>query len=456
MNDLQIKAVLDNAEFMFSSGKTESAIEAYQSLLSRLEHENGVEDENFGQISFKLAMELENIGKYPESAYYYAKSVNSFASNMDFGDTHLVTIKCRHHLGRVLSLLGIFDAARIQQERILEAFQHRGISEDTAELAIIAKHNLADTLTELGEYELAFSRQAEVLASMEESKDFGILDQRLINSLHLMALILKSLGKYDESAKYLNMCIQKQEANSEIGRLDLRTLEDKFSLGNMFIEMQNYRAAIREYTDIIERNHESSVFDDSKMALINNNIGFAFFSMEGFEEALPYHLEALRLRELSLGIEHPETLESAREVALTLNRLERYSKALSYQRIYVEGRVKQPEFDHNDANFIFGIIHLASLLERNGDFEEAIAHREILLEKLDNHPDFGYTNLDTIDNKINLALDLHNLGRFAKAARIQYQLLAIMDVHPAYGANHPRTKFIRQTLERTLCLLEDC
>lgn len=96
-------------------------------------------------------------------------------------------------------------------------------------------------------------------------------------------------------------------------------LEDKYDKANLLIDKNNYKGAISLFVEILKTN---SVLDNHKISRIYNNIGFCYYKLDDFDNALDYYV-------LALKIDHNYVL-CLNNVAAVLMNKEKYKESLPY------------------------------------------------------------------------------------------------------------------------------
>ncbi|MGH3708731.1 MAG: FxSxx-COOH system tetratricopeptide repeat protein, partial [Pseudonocardiaceae bacterium] len=153
---------------------------------------------------------------------------------------------------------------------------------------------------------------------------------------------------------------------------------------------------------------------------------------------------ALGLRRTVLGEDHPDTLESASNLAVNLSELGQYEQARHLDEDLLTRRRRVLGEDHPDTLSSAG--NLALSLYELGQYEQARLLDEDTLTRCcrvlgDDHP-------STLSLAGNLACDLHALGQYEQARQLQHDTLTRR--RQVYGEDHPRTLISACNLARDL------
>ncbi|KAI4599602.1 hypothetical protein KJ359_001699 [Pestalotiopsis sp. 9143b] len=163
-----------------------------------------------------------------------------------------------------------------------------------------------------------------------------------------------------------------------------------------------------------------------------------------YAEAEEMDREALELRKLVLGPEHPDTLASMNNLALVLRSQGKYEEAEEMHREELEltKLVLGPEHPST----LDSMNNLALVLDNQGKYEEAeMMHRQALGAY---RSVLGSKHPDTLICLNNLALVLKNQGKYEEAEEI-YQATMKLNIE-VLGPSHPSTLRTSRNLEELL------
>lgn len=164
-----------------------------------------------------------------------------------------------------------------------------------------------------------------------------------------------------------------------------------------------------------------------------NNLALTLWKELHYTEAESLDRKTLEIRRRVLGPEHPETLKSMSNLALVLSDQGHYAEAekLDRDRIEVEKRVLGPE--HPDT--LGSMVNLALVLLSEGRNAEA---EQLCRETLEaQRRVIGPDHPDTLASLNNLGLALSGQGHYAEAEQLYRQTLEIR--RRVLGPEHPDT-----------------
>jgi tetratricopeptide (TPR) repeat protein len=168
-----------------------------------------------------------------------------------------------------------------------------------------------------------------------------------------------------------------------------------------------------------------------------NNLAMLYEKLGRHKEALPLLERALTVCERSLGAEHPDTLIGINNLAIGLMSLGRYKEAAEMFERALALREQTLGAEHPDT--ATSLNNLATIYEKQGRFkdaqprlERALAIRERVLGE--DHP-------DTANTLSNLAMIYKAQARFKEAAALSARALDICE--RVLGTEHPQTVTIR-------------
>ncbi|MGP0593421.1 tetratricopeptide repeat protein [Nitrospira sp. T9] len=145
-----------------------------------------------------------------------------------------------------------------------------------------------------------------------------------------------------------------------------------------------------------------------------------------------------------LGADHPNTLTSMNNLALTLSRLGEYADASVLQRTALERRRVLLGEEHPDT--LTSMSNLGSTLSDQGDYARAVALQRTVLERRQRI--LGKKHPDTLTAMSNLGSTLSDQGDYAEAIALQRTVLERRRV--LLGEEHPDTLTSMGNLSLTL------
>jgi tetratricopeptide (TPR) repeat protein len=170
-----------------------------------------------------------------------------------------------------------------------------------------------------------------------------------------------------------------------------------------------------------------------KRASILNNAAWYDVMQGRYGTANKKGMEALAIRQRSLGKEHPSTLASMSNLANALWCQGKYGEVEEMQRLVLKGREKVLGGEH--PNTLMSMNNLAVALGSRGRCEEAEEMHRLVLKGREKV--LGKEHLDTLMSMHNLATVLECQGKYEKAEEMHRRALRVMEKVP--GKEHPDT-----------------
>jgi len=191
-----------------------------------------------------------------------------------------------------LSLINNFNA--------LEAYRVAGDSDDQ-----ISKINL-----DIGHIFLRSGSNELAIHYFHQSIEKSQTDKVLASNFHNLSLAYRATLSYDSGFYYSEKSLGlRQELRDWYG-----VNKERNELGNLHFDQGNFREALRFFREALNHLDES---DHKLRALVTNNIGESYLSLEKYDSATSYLQEALRLKkEFSIHDRLAATLNQLSELAL--------------------------------------------------------------------------------------------------------------------------------------------
>ncbi|KAL9573929.1 hypothetical protein ACKAV7_001921 [Fusarium commune] len=172
---------------------------------------------------------------------------------------------------------------------------------------------------------------------------------------------------------------------------------------------------------------------EAETSTLLQRVSYFLYKRGRWREKEPVDRRALDLRREVLGEEHPDTMWSMADLAVTYHQQGRYDKAESIYQEVLELRREVLGETHPDT--ISSMADLATIYHAQGQYEEAeelkdkalALRREVLGEK---HP-------DTISSMADLAMIYHAQGRYEEDEEISVKVLELR--REVLGDKHPDT-----------------
>jgi len=153
------------------------------------------------------------------------------------------------------------------------------------------------------------------------------------------------------------------------------------------------------------------------------NVAQSHVILGKYQQAEETYRETVKLAEMVLGCEHPDTLRSMMNLATVLNYQGKYVEAEQIHRQTLELMERILGLEHPDT--LRSMMNLATVLESQGKYVEAEQiHRQTLelMERI-----LGLEHPDTLGNMMNLATVLNRQGKYVEAEQILRQTLELME-----------------------------
>jgi len=184
--------------------------------------------------------------------------------------------------------------------------------------------------------------------------------------------------------------------------------------------------------------------DDIQAADLMARVGGFDYARGAYNSAESLYRRECKLRRTLLGAEHPSTLTSMNNLALTLRAQGELEGARKIQRQELEIRRRVLGAEHPST--LTSMNNLALTLQAQGDLEGARKIHEHVLEI--RRRVLGAEHPDTLTSMNNLAATLQAQGELEGARKIQGQVLEI--AQRVLGAEHPNTSVSAWNLFTTL------
>ena len=171
----------------------------------------------------------------------------------------------------------------------------------------------------------------------------------------------------------------------------------------------------------------------ARRASLQATIGSTYFALGLFREAIPLQEKVLDYHRAASGPQHPDTLGSMNNLALSYAAVGRLDQAIKLLEEVLTYRRKVPGPEHPDT--LMAMNNLAASYALAGHRDEAInLQEEVLALRRKVH---GPEHPDTLDALNNLALSYAAVGRWDRALKLQVEVLELR--RKVLGTEHPDT-----------------
>ncbi|KAI0101549.1 hypothetical protein GGR51DRAFT_563451 [Nemania sp. FL0031] len=197
-------------------------------------------------------------------------------------------------------------------------------------------------------------------------------------------------------------------------------------LGRYSEAEQLYRQSLQHHEKALGREHPQTLATASNLGIALNRVG-------KYEEVENMHKQALELREKVLGKMHPNTLQSMNNLGATLNHLGKYEEAENMHKQALELGEKVLGKMHPDT--LVSMHGLANIFDRQKKYEEAERLYQQVLELREEV--LGRKHPDTLGSMNNLANNFDHQKKYEEAERLYRQVLELRE--EVLGGKHPDT-----------------
>ncbi|MCX5434745.1 tetratricopeptide repeat protein (plasmid) [Streptomyces sp. NBC_00257] len=175
-----------------------------------------------------------------------------------------------------------------------------------------------------------------------------------------------------------------------------------------------------------------------------NNLALTLYWVGEYAEAVDLHRQTLNDRIRVLGPQHPDTLESRNNLALAMHGVGEYAEAVDLHRQTLNDRIRVLGPQHPDT--LESRNRLANALHAVGEYAMAVdLHRQTLRDRV---RILGSDHPHTLGSRNNLAGVLDAMGEYAEAIELNRQTLS--DRIRVLGLDHPHTFQSRSNLASAL------
>ncbi|UPX11081.1 uncharacterized protein EKO05_0001705 [Ascochyta rabiei] len=179
-------------------------------------------------------------------------------------------------------------------------------------------------------------------------------------------------------------------------------------------------------------------------ASLSSNVGWYMGGMGEYEKAHKLILESFEVREILLGPEDPETIDSLNRLGLTLKQLGRYDEATVVLMKALKAHEQIRGTNH--LNTLTSMLNLASIHNDQTQWADAEKLLNRVLE-ISSEMKMGQDHPFKLDTLTLLATVYRDQGRWVNAADLEVQILQTRKIQ--LGADHPLTLAVKGNLAYT-------
>jgi tetratricopeptide (TPR) repeat protein len=324
---------------------------------------------------------------------------------------------------------------------------------------IFAMHSLVQTFLQdgLGDRASHYNRLAvRLLVSPIQFRDVG-LDQHLLPHVrqflassemtpfdHLaFAWVLRKGGSSKQAAEHL--CEALRLMASGTLHLDIPfTLRIKQDLAGVYRDMGKFSRAADLGHEVMDM-WKKLVGEEHPDTIISiNNLAVTLSNKRHFSEAADLQRQALVIQKKVLGTEHRDTLTTMMNLAVTLSYQGKYTEAIDLERKTLEIQRRILQEDHVDT--IKSMNNLGTFLYQQRQYKEASQLQKRVVELRLKH--LGEEHPDTLKARNNLGTTLCQLGKYSEAANVQKRSVLVQ--RKLLGEDHPQVLTASHNLAFTL------
>ncbi|KAL2073541.1 hypothetical protein VTL71DRAFT_10867 [Oculimacula yallundae] len=261
-------------------------------------------------------------------------------------------------------------------------------------------------------------------------------------------LVVEMMGSSKEAPKWqleknpIGFRYRQKEEDALWGELDLMNLEFGehhpeirnilLSIAYLLMDQGRYKTAedlirqvLRTYSSVDDEGVDK-LYTLSRLAQLLDHQGF-------HQDAMKIFQRIIRSQESLLGSEHPDTLLTKHDMALSFYKLGNYKQAEKLGKEVIDIKTRIYGADHSETLASIGILAIAYKEQGLWDKAEKLEVRLVAsCRKVwgDEHP-------ETLTSMSNLAITLHRQGRWKEAATLGKQVLETR--RRVLGEEHPKT-----------------
>ncbi|KAF3934300.1 hypothetical protein ABW19_dt0205960 [Dactylella cylindrospora] len=165
-----------------------------------LEHGQGVDRETIFDGIYKVAVALENQGKYDQALVWYQRALDGLEGS---GDYDPATFSTTHNIAIIFKKQGKYDKALKQYQQILHR-QIVNLGEHHLE-TLKTMHNMAGIFADLGRYDEALVCHQQALDGYR--KVLGENHPDTLNTIHSIGTVFHNWGRYGEALKWFQQAL---------------------------------------------------------------------------------------------------------------------------------------------------------------------------------------------------------------------------------------------------------
>jgi tetratricopeptide (TPR) repeat protein len=141
--------------------------------------------------------------------------------------------------------------------------------------------------------------------------------------------------------------------------------------------MKDHSTALSYFDKTLETLRKSFLSDHPKMAIVYNEIGDLYQSIEDYKTALLFYKKTLEIRQKSLPSNHPDLAQIYNELGMFYKLMEDHPTALTYFKESLAIQTKSLQQDHTD--IVTSAMYILSVTELN-DLPDTFSYVEKIFD----------------------------------------------------------------------------
>ena len=304
-------------KFLFQFTQSEKIYLGLKNLIIKV---HGAQDESYTAWLNNFAGLYEKMGQYhkAEPLFLEAMEIRKKIAG-EYDDSYS---SCLNGLATLYHTMGQYAKAEPLYSKVIE-IRKKVFSEENVNYAT-SLNNLATLYMETGQYERA--EQLFLKANDIQKRLLGENDANYALGLNNIANLWQQLKQYEKAEKaYL---LSAEIRKNTLGPLHPDYAASLNNLATLYAEQNQYKKAGSYLAEAVEIWKKSAGESSVAYATGLNNLG-AFYRKTQMEyaKAETYYKEALRLRKMILGANHPFRSETENDLALLYIHMNEYKKA---------------------------------------------------------------------------------------------------------------------------------
>jgi len=198
-----------------------------------------------------------------------------------------------------------------------------------------------------------------------------------------------------------------KETVETLGENDVQTLETYNCLGKLYRDMNKYDKAEELFSKALRGFANTSGEDSASACRVKNNLAFSLQKQDKLEDAITMHESCLCSRRKHFGDEHSETAQTMSNLATAFRMVGKMARAKELFQKAVECREKLEKMGRDHPATLYTVSQYALTLSECKEFEDASENHKRAIEGL--HKFFNKLSPDGRKHPLTL-MAIHNMG----------------------------------------------